>query len=612
MERLHQQDQMTFSQFAILVSDRFQGQRVAEFLTKLNIPVVLQRSSSLTDSSALLTLQELLHSLLHPKQESSLKIALGGRIIGWTHLSIRHLDDAQKKENIIARWQALRHTLFAEGFALLFETLLQSSWQENSTVAEHLLSQEGGASFYDDLCQLRDLLIEQESQQHATPEMLLKFLDRLATQANDDALQYKRQMPSNQNAIQILTLHASKGLEFDLVFPIGLITRPKPPSALLPVGTPPQLTVVNPASSAYAHACREIDAEKMRQFYVALTRAKYRLYLPVTPPSSLQLPELGSASPMELFLARLDQPKIADEQLYQHLTNHSEKRLMHFIDRVSPSTSITYSLLANTPHTSVLITPCHNTEILAPAPPVIPTCKLAIHSFTSLTKAAHHPEPFEETFPPHDFSNPIKSPHTLPAGSVTGTLLHRILETIPFQAVVKMNHPKEMQSLITPFIQQTPFAEWEEVISRIIFNALKTPLNKENNFILSEIPQSNRYQEIEFLFQNQISSCIKNGQHREEFFKGVIDLVVYYQNKYYVIDWKSNWLGTGGESYGSQSLQVAMERHHYLLQAEIYSQGLKQYLKLVDPRPFEEIFGGVYDLFLRGLGASNQGILLTI
>jgi len=44
-----------------------------------------------------------------------------------------------------------------------------------------------------------------------------------------------------------------------------------------------------------------------------------------------------------------------------------------------------------------------------------------------------------------------------------------------------------------------------------------------------------------------------------------------------------------------------MQEHQYFLQAEIYTNALKRYLQLVDGRPFPEIFGGIYYLFLRGI-----------
>ena len=95
---------------------------------------------------------------------------------------------------------------------------------------------------------------------------------------------------------------------------------------------------------------------------------------------------------------------------------------------------------------------------------------------------------------------------------------------------------------------------------------------------------------------------------KPDFLKGVIDLFFEHDGKYYLVDWKSNWLGHSLGHYQSDNLKEAMRSHHYHLQAEIYAQAISRYLKLFDSRPFEEIFGGTYYLFLRGIGPGT-GVL---
>ncbi len=90
---------------------------------------------------------------------------------------------------------------------------------------------------------------------------------------------------AHPHGVQIMTIHASKGLEFETVFALGLASR-------TPVEDKPEAEL------------KELDAEKMRQFYVALTRAKRRLYIPVARELNGKTDELGEASPVELFLER--------------------------------------------------------------------------------------------------------------------------------------------------------------------------------------------------------------------------------------------------------------------------------------------------------------------
>ena len=74
------------------------------------------------------------------------------------------------------------------------------------------------------------------------------------------------------------------------------------------------------------------------------------------------------------------------------------------------------------------------------------------------------------------------------------------------------------------------------------------------------------------------------------------------------MDWKSNWLGDNVANYESKNLEKAMKEDNYFLQAAIYTKALKSFLKIVDKRKFEEIFGGVFYIFLRGLNDQGYGI----
>jgi exodeoxyribonuclease V beta subunit len=92
--------------------------------------------------------------------------------------------------------------------------------------------------------------------------------------------------------------------------------------------------------------------------------------------------------------------------------------------------------------------------------------------------------------------------------------------------------------------------------------------------------------------------------------KGFIDLVFEHQGKYYVLDWKSNHLGDDVSYYHGQALSGAMADHRYDLQYQIYALALHRFLRSrIDNYDYEQHFGGVYYLFLRGMdGASDHGI----
>jgi len=89
--------------------------------------------------------------------------------------------------------------------------------------------------------------------------------------------------------------------------------------------------------------------------------------------------------------------------------------------------------------------------------------------------------------------------------------------------------------------------------------------------------------------------------------KGFIDLVFEYQGKYYIVDYKSNWLGDGVAAYTEQALNQVMCEHRYELQYQLYCLALHRFLRSrLTNYQYETHFGGVYYLFLRGL--PEQGI----
>lgn len=618
ISKLHKKDGLRFSQCSILVHDRYQGKRLHDYLDECGIPAVQQRSTSLIDSQALPALYDILLAVMQPRKESALKRALGGCIIGWTHTEVRALSDPILSEKILSQFYELRSLFLTKGFAAFFLDLMQSRWESgiielNSlhTITERLLIHRDGLSLHDDLLQIANLLLEEENQKQASLESLLVFLDNLA-QSDSDEEKLKRFGNPDRDAVNILSVHSSKGLEFDIVFTLGLINRPKEPSLLIPSlvenGNFVSLTaVLDDKSAPFVEFCQEIDAEKMRQLYVAMTRAKYRLYVPVMINSSGKLPKNGCASPMELFLARLGQQRSEDrEKLYDRISGYDGTPLCNFIDNVSSETSITYQQL---PYQDIQdlekMNNSPNPELIPPPTVFVPNQQWHVHSFTGLTKNKHQASKDSIINTPHDYCAKVKDTHTLPAGSETGTILHRILEEISFESLKA--DKSELINLIRPFVAATPLAAWEESIAEIIFHTLSIGLPTEDDYIfLRDIPVEKRYHEIEFLYPCEGANCIEEMELVSGYLKGVIDLVFTYNGKYYIVDWKSNWLGESDNDYHQINLKSAMQEHNYFLQANIYKEALRRYLRLVDSRPFEDIFGGAFYLFLRGLDSSQN------
>ena len=94
--------------------------------------------------------------------------------------------------------------------------------------------------------------------------------------------------------------------------------------------------------------------------------------------------------------------------------------------------------------------------------------------------------------------------------------------------------------------------------------------------------------------QNSVQGCIT----------GFIDLIFRRNGKYYLLDWKSNYLREG---YSSEHVEEAMSEAGYHLQYQIYSIALCRWLRTVIPDfDQDEHFGGTFYLFLRGTRAGDS------
>jgi exodeoxyribonuclease V beta subunit len=84
--------------------------------------------------------------------------------------------------------------------------------------------------------------------------------------------------------------------------------------------------------------------------------------------------------------------------------------------------------------------------------------------------------------------------------------------------------------------------------------------------------------------------------------KGYIDLVFQHQERFFLLDWKSNYLGPTIDHYRRNVLGDVMRAEFYVLQYHLYVLALCQYLRLKNPVfRYESDFGGVVYLFVRGI-----------
>jgi exodeoxyribonuclease V beta subunit len=542
---------------AILVKDRFQASKIAKILQDAHIPFVLQKQELLTKTEAWNDWLTILTAIQQPKNRSLVKCALGTTLIGFTHLEIRNLDDEDKLFFYMEQFIALKKCWFEKGLSSVSEKINSqlifksdgnsphhpqalTTNEKHLSLRNRLLMCNGGDLYLHHLEQIQDILMEEESKDRLSPQELIsraKELQDLSSEEDNRLLSIQDHV---QEGVRILTIHLSKGLEFETVFTPGILQKGSFRDELVPLGSPqskfvPFLSKSDPLVQSYLE---EYDAEKMRQLYVALTRAKKWLYLPFIS-SGDKVCKHGDASPIQLFFARMGRPLHLNSQaLYETINSLSAKE----IERVLPKHSAITTQHIKTENLKTYISKKQERPITTPTIPTIPGHATFIDSFTSLS-LGHTKNSSQQ--PPRTESR--KDP--IPAGTETGIILHKIFEYIDF------TDPKPL-----PYIQGTILEPWSAEIESLVLSA--TCYQFPEGFSLADIPIENQFREMEFLYPSPSG-----------YIKGVIDLIFCYNDKIHILDWKSNLL----HDYTNTSLQESMEQHNYFLQAKLYKEAALRY-----------------------------------
>ncbi|MFI5333683.1 MAG: UvrD-helicase domain-containing protein [Chlamydiales bacterium] len=541
----------SFRSCAILIKDRFQGERLQNYLKKVGIPSTTTRGRNLIGSNGFMVMQQFLEAERDP---SNIKLLLAGPVFGCSYDEINHPAQA----DLVHFLQASSQKFDENGFPLFFAEFLRFVWQ-GKTVLERVMQIE---DLYQELRGVAEFIMEEKS--GGSCEELILFLQEMKARGEERLMHFPE-----REAVSLLTTHMSKGLEFEFVFALGLSSRHTLREELIfirenGVEKIEELGSLHSASSELY--LNEQDAEKMRQLYVALTRAKIRVYVPLA--FDLSPAELGKGegAPIELFFSQ----------------EKTEDAACATLETLGKRASISYTRLAKSMMPQMVKR--DPPPLIAPQEVQVTYARRSLLSFSILAKKNREIDT-SRVVPAAEG----KSVHTLPLGAETGTVLHEIFEEIFKQKIFNAQHSQGRTRLITQRLAKSPLEGWEEVVIEIVDSALKLPLFREKSFSLENLAEKNVIQEMEFLFS-----------FKGNLVKGCADLLFEWEEKYYLLDWKSNWLGPDEASYIDLQLEQTMHENDYFLQGAIYAAAFERYVKLFDRRPFEKLFGGAFYIFLRG------------
>jgi exodeoxyribonuclease V beta subunit len=639
---------------AVLVPENRQAQLVQDALNARNVPSVLYTSASLFNSREVVETQRVLAAIADPTRESQLMAALGTDLIGLTGSRIEAVAKQETDwQQILERFRAYLDLWLQRGFIQMFRSFMQ-----REQVRPRLLAFPDGERRLTNLLHLSEVLHRASVEQRLGVSGLLKWLGEQRELEGQVAEEHQLRLETDEKAVKLVTIHKSKGLEYPVVFcPFSW------QGANLEHGGQEQVffheqgegnlvrDLGSPDYDAHAQQARvERLAENVRLLYVALTRAEHRCYFvwgafrdaAASAPAWLLHPP-PNPEPDPVTAQEEHFPQLDDNQLLDDLRRLADQS-------TGPDGQLTIAA-HDLPQPA-------DTAFAAPgsAGPALDYRRFTgtiardwrISSFTSLTANQG------EELPDHDALGaetraelPASGIFAFPRGVKPGTCLHKILEKLDF---TQWNQPAAANLIREQLhIHGLSVAEFANTLVEMLSKVMTAPLDPAiPGLTLAKITAAQCLHELEFYFPLQHISPemlrpLLQGAHPgratgvrpspgaatfandevsdlstepggfsfapvQGMLKGFIDLVFEFEGRYYLVDWKSNWLGNRVEDYGLTALAGEIRRRHYYFQCQLYTAALDRYLRLRLPGyRYDRHFGGAYYLFLRGVDPARPG-----
>ncbi|MGI5951167.1 MAG: UvrD-helicase domain-containing protein [Brooklawnia sp.] len=642
---------------AILVNANWAGREIHEQLTGAGHAAVFTGEGSVFDTDAADDWLRVLEALESSSSWLSRRAMLTS-LVGW---DVARFAESSGQELIAATALLTRcaRLLADQGVAAVFEALATET-----DLYERVLARDGGEAKISDLRHIAEILNETQRRLRLSPAALTEYLRRRIERAESgqEFNERPRRLPTDRQAIKILTVHQAKGLQFPIVLlPQAYDAGCRDDNGKPVIGQHGGVRVLDVADPANRgdramQYRREELAESLRKFYVACTRAQSLLISWWAPAKGLT-----ETSPIHRLLSNGNEPGRPPDDAYvskgaARLTRRCHINLVTFTaGPIKPSESVSRPATLGTG--------------------LLNARKFADHidrtwtrtSYTGLTAAVHgQPVPASDavdtdetpleadldglvdTVAGLDAAARVSALAELPGGVQFGSLVHSVLEGVdPASATLA----DDLREQVDEILLRSPLpGVLPEPLVAGLEQTLTTPLGVlTDGRSLRELGGANQLAELDFelplgtadrqaevadlaeLFTqlspddplqhygHQLRSSTASQAALRGFLTGSIDVVLQVPGthpRYVVLDYKTNRMPTPPgvaltvQHYSPAAMARAMAEAHYPLQALLYSVALHRYLawRLPGYDP-ETHLGGVGYLFIRGMAGPETPLL---
>jgi len=617
--------------FAVLCRKSEEILKVKNFLDAHNIPAIISVSKSIFESEEAYEVALILTALAEPSNVNIIKNMLITELFGYDLAYLRDKKESEEFVNFSITFRHYREIYESKGIMNCMNHIL-----ENEGLTENIIQTERGQRKITNFNQLVEILHKKESESSMSLYELTNWLNSQRAGHMLKEEEYDLRMETDEKAVNLLTIHKSKGLQFPIVFAPFLLSASVNnkfrPFVFHDENHCSKFQITKDNETERLHATETLS-ENLRLSYVALTRAKYLCYTVWARTTNVHTSSLGYLFSQHDFFSKdtkdyFNKLQNIKEPLYKAL----DKKAFSYIDIVDITSEVDHQKHSET------MTSDTNVEELTYKHPKVKTFKhWEISSFSTLAKeVAHHTSSGgiydDEIFLPENPEANNQTEYTmatLPKGANTGNAMHELLEKIDLNTFSL----KETKKLIVQTLQKYSInINFRQPIFENINNLRNKIIDENIDLCLKNIPFSDALHEMEFYFpthnislydlasvftlhsedseiERKITESLKPDKYIKStgFMKGYIDFIFRHKNKYYIIDWKTNYLGDTTSDYSYSSMTNAVCDSLYFLQYHIYTIALMLHLKNhISDLSYDKHFGGVYYIFLRGLNNNEN------
>ncbi|CAA0111252.1 RecBCD enzyme subunit RecB [BD1-7 clade bacterium] len=616
---------------AILVRKGSQAEIMRLALAEKGINSVFLSNDSVLNTAECDAFIRLVHAVIQPFDQSRIMAALGDTLIGFDAGKLCQINqDASEWAQVQWQFVSANHLWKKSGFIVMWQKLMQSF-----DIAERLLGFTEGERRLTNLNQLAELFLARENRRVDFATQLHRFQQMaLEGRSGDEAERIRLQ--SDANLVEIVTIHKSKGLEYPIVCCPFLFDASSPQSR------GPRITFNADSQQRQLHwsSDKDVDeqlkqdafSEDVRLLYVALTRAADHLHICWGPAKGVDKSALyallyGRGAKLKELLS--DTNAETGASVFWGVFDDLEHWSLAGAVDASDQTDAAIDEHIDTFDVATFTRTVHHKPIARSYSAVL----MGQHAVypgadTPLSEQQEQGRERDEVALQALVSEvPVEVPEFeatifhFPRGSEAGNFMHLVLEDTDFQDLTGL--PDVVEKRLDLYNFDTEI--WPEPLVNHFTQCLQKRLPTAG-CALSDLADTQLVKEMDFhLYAKPVDGqriAELLAKYRSEplletsfmaidgLFKGFIDLVFEHQGRYYVLDYKSNFLGYTVADYAHDAMKESIQDHDYDLQYLMYTAALQRYLRriLLD-YDYETHIGGVLYLYLRGINdADDNGI----